>query len=508
MLTRLQVSGFKNLVDVNVHFGPFTCIAGPNGVGKSNLFDAILFISALTDRTLAEAALSVRSEAERTGDIQGIFHRVGNRRDEKMRFEADMILPPAGVDELGQPVEGSSTFVRYSLVLGLRPENSPDREAGALELIEESLVPLRLTDAPQHLLFPHSVEWRKSVLKGRHTAKFISTEGEDSQRTVRLHQDGRSGRLFKRPATSLRRTLLSTVQAGEYPTAMLVRREMQSWRMLHLESSALRRPDPFTAPTKMTPEGAHLPAALNQLSRHDGIGANGNGHATKGKETALRVKETAVLANVANRLAELIDDVREVRVDRDETRQLFTVQVTTRDGTIHPASALSDGTLRFLALAVTEFDRQSGGVLCFEEPENGIHPRRIHSMLRLLQDIATDTDLPVEEDNPLRQVIINTHSPSVVLQTPEESLLVAELAGGIQPASRQGGAQLVRFSQLLFSCLEGSWRQNIKGHRITGKGNLLAYLNPSAAERDADVTKKRVMDRSDLQMLFTFPSGA
>ncbi len=42
MLTRLKVSGFKNLVDVDVHFGPFTCIAGANGVGKSNLFDAIL----------------------------------------------------------------------------------------------------------------------------------------------------------------------------------------------------------------------------------------------------------------------------------------------------------------------------------------------------------------------------------------------------------------------------------------------------------------------------------
>ena len=41
MLTRFEVSGFKNLRDVVVDFGPFTCIAGPNGVGKSNLFDAI-----------------------------------------------------------------------------------------------------------------------------------------------------------------------------------------------------------------------------------------------------------------------------------------------------------------------------------------------------------------------------------------------------------------------------------------------------------------------------------
>jgi len=27
MLTRLKVSGFKNLVDVDVRMGPFTCIA-------------------------------------------------------------------------------------------------------------------------------------------------------------------------------------------------------------------------------------------------------------------------------------------------------------------------------------------------------------------------------------------------------------------------------------------------------------------------------------------------
>ena len=41
MLTRLKSNGFKNLVDFSLDFGPYTCIAGPNGVGKSNIFDAI-----------------------------------------------------------------------------------------------------------------------------------------------------------------------------------------------------------------------------------------------------------------------------------------------------------------------------------------------------------------------------------------------------------------------------------------------------------------------------------
>jgi len=50
MLTRLKVTGFKNLVDVDIKFGPFTCIAGANGVGKSNLFEATIGRSKVSAR--------------------------------------------------------------------------------------------------------------------------------------------------------------------------------------------------------------------------------------------------------------------------------------------------------------------------------------------------------------------------------------------------------------------------------------------------------------------------
>ena len=36
----------------NFRFGPFTCVAGANGIG-SNLFDAISFISAIAGRAIA-----------------------------------------------------------------------------------------------------------------------------------------------------------------------------------------------------------------------------------------------------------------------------------------------------------------------------------------------------------------------------------------------------------------------------------------------------------------------
>ncbi len=414
MLTRLRVSGFKNLVDVDVRFGPFTCIAGPNAVGKSNLFDAIRFLSLLANDTLMNAALSIRAEGGRTGDIRSLFHRAGDKHDEKMAFDAEMIIPSEAIDDLGQKALAKITLVRYHLEIGYRTDHSLPT-LGSLVLLSEELLHINLGDAPDMLRFPHSPsQWRRSVLTGRRTSPFISTQVEGKNSYVKLSQDGVQGRPKSFLATNLPRTVLSTVNATESPTALVARREMQSWQLLQLEPSALREPDPFTTPPGMLADGSHLPATLYFLARSPEMMARHNGDGLQ------------IYDRVALRLSELIDDITAVAVDRDQQRELLTLQVTERDGTIYPARSLSDGTLRFLALAILDLDPRANGLICLEEPENGIHPIRIPAIINLLQDIACDVESPVGPDNPLRQVIINTHSPVVVNQVPDESLLVAE----------------------------------------------------------------------------------
>ncbi|PWU20824.1 MAG: ATPase [Verrucomicrobia bacterium] len=491
MLTRLKVDGFKNLVGVDVQFGPFTCIAGANGVGKSNLFDAIRFLSKLANWSLLEAALSVRDDSGRNADVKGLFHRVGNSSVEKMSFEAEMIVPSPAIDDLGQEGKATTTFLRYTLEIGLRTSKPQAQPTNPLEILKEELVHILQSDAPKHLLFPHNAaQWRRKVVKGKRAGvAFISTAGignepgtDTKARIIKLHQDGGGkGRAYERAATALPRTVLSSATAAESPTALCARREMQSWQLLQLEPAALRQPDEFTAPSQLESNGRHLAANLYRLATHD--------------------DSDKVCSQLANRLSELIGSVRRVRVDRDEKRELSTVMMTNPDQTELPARALSDGTLRFLALSVLELDTQTPSLICLEEPENGIHPDRIPAMLRLLQDLATDPEEPSDESNPLRQVIVNTHSPSVVMAVPDDSVLLART----EKALREGHP----FTKAVFACLPNNWRNKDQARcQEVGKGEMLSYLNPTAVlrhEAPYHHRKRRIIDHPEFA-LFT-PSG-
>lgn len=494
MLTKLKVSGFKNLLDTEIYFGPFTCIAGANGVGKSNVFDAIHFLNLLTTKELTDAAQSIRDERGKSGSIRGLFFRSGERHVPTMLFEAEMLTPKCAEDHLRQKATATSTLLRYTLKLGYRGEESP---YGPLEILQEELDYIRKAESAAHLLFPHDAKkWRDQVhVADRRTGKpYVRTEeGEDGKRVIHIQQDGTQGRPQKRLAEPSPRTVLSSLSASESQTAVVARAEMASWRLLQLEPSALRQSDELRAPADVAADGAHLAATVHRLIAN-------------GKDKQFNDGD-AIRQQIANSLAELVDDIRDVRVEKDEKRALLTILAKLRDGTEHPARSLSDGTLRFLALAVIEQSTGGRGLFCLEEPENGIHPQRVPAMLKLLQDIAVEPEDPDEIDNPLRQVIVNTHSPLVVSDVPEDALIVAE---PISVDGRKFGVE-GRVSTVRFSALAGTWRvEKGKAHPCS-KGMLLKYLNPlSQVKEDGrkQSRRRRVVERDDIQPLLPYPVGS
>jgi predicted ATPase len=459
MLTRIEIDGFKNLLGFSAEFGPFTCIAGPNAVGKSNLFDAIEFLSLLAELPLKEAAKRIRGG----GEIRDLFWTDGKNRVDQMRFAVEMLAEPVEIlafpeeewewalaksmdsDDWERTTPQGIHSYRYELTLAL--EESEIHGVSRLRLLEESIREQghEITQFPR---FPGAGQIRD---------KLHATGGLGGDGSFRFHGTGATPPHHKQ-------TTLGSPIGGEGHAVLAARREMQSWRRLALDPVSLRLPDNLDdLDEEFTVVGAHLPATIYRLAHqsHDGYPPDPEGF----------------YARLATRLSDLVN-LRHIEIDRDDKHRLLSLEVEDADGGKFPARALSDGTLRFLVLATLSFVRKQR-LLCIEEPENGIHPGRIQSLVDLIRDLATNPEEDLQYETTLRQVIINTHSSDLVRAVYKESdadILVATQT--VIPGPFGQGAHVLRLSPLT-----GTWRCSDQNPGI-GILPLVDYLGGTAAPRE------------------------
>jgi len=490
MLTRLQISGFKNLVGVDVRFGPFTCITGRGDTGKSNLLDALRFLQALSEDTLTGAARRLLSDGGDATDLRRLFARHNDYTIPEITIAAELIIPPAGEDSYGGRAEAGITLVRYSLVIG-REEDDPSRPCRRLVLRSEHLDHINIGEAHLHLWFPHRANsWRRSVMHGRRATPFITTETEGGRAMIRLNQDGSGGRPRIVPLAGATRTVLATVNAEENPTAMLVRQEIQSWQVHRMHPQSLRQPDEWTTRPRLSLTGRHLPATL--LRRLPA------GPPPAGE---IMVREAG---DLSRRAAELLENVSAVRLRGAPVSHRLDLEVVTADGLAHTAGETGAGTLLCLGIMAAAMPEGAGGLVCIEHPEHGQDAHQVGRLVRFLHGMATDVYHAVGPDNPLHQVLITTHSPLVVNQVPDDSLLVA----------RTRRHESTGVMEAVFEWLPDTWRhERLPETPTVDKQVLRELLNPifprgEIVSRDTPrwrrVPPRRVGDRPDLQPMLPF----
>lgn len=116
-------------------------------------------------------------------------------------------------------------------------------------------------------------------------------------------------------------------------------------------------------------------------------------------------------------------------VEREEDHYAY-LRVAYTGGYEVTSSGLSDGTLRILTFTLLPYLPASTLplLLVTEEPENGIHPRAIETVIQSLSAIEGT------------QVWVSTHSPIVLADTALDDVLVARLDGdgavSVVPGSR------------------------------------------------------------------------
>ncbi|MDP4302987.1 AAA family ATPase [Leptothrix discophora] len=387
MLTRIEIDGFKSFEGLVVDFLPFTVVVGNNAAGKSNLFDAIQLMANLASNDVAEAFKNMR------GEPLELFRQTPHGRVSRIKLAAEVLVDPMVRDPWGSEVSLNHTRMRYEVTLERR-----ELRPGIPKVLvaEEAAYPILKRDDRWAESNRPSKSFRAAHLKYTRTKPWLTTDDTAEGLSFSIHQDGRQGR--NRPASAAEATVLSSITNAEFAHLFALREELKHWRLLQLDPALLRRPAPATANDILEPDGRNLAAVLAQLKA----------------ESATEERPLGVLSDIASDLNNLIPGVSRLDAELHKASQEYRIELTMRDGLPFSSKVVSDGTLRVLALLTLLHDPRHRGLICFEEPENGVHPGRIKPLVRRLRDMVTLPSDEVSALEPLSQLMINSHSPVVL----------------------------------------------------------------------------------------------
>ena len=424
MLTRIEIDGFKTFREFAVDLVPFQVIVGPNAVGKSNLFDALHLLSRLAETDLYAAFQNLRGEPDDMFSLS-----TPGRRMETIRFAVEVLLDPRVRDPWGVEVKPKHTRIRYELTLIRKSSNG---KVDRLYVAHEAAKPIQKKDDTWATKFISS-GFRGTYaqyVKGR-AAPWLDTVVKEGVPSFTIRQDLRAGRT--RPADAAESTNLSSMTSAEFPHLFALREELRAWRFLQLNPEALRGACSMLAANRLSHDGSNLAAVLARIKNETPPGDSGIG----------------VLSDISVTMSHLVPGIRTTDVIEDKKRREYRIEIVMQDGNVFPSRVLSDGTLRILALVVLMDDPSEHGLICFEEPENGVHPFRLGQMIQMLRKHSAQLrDEAASPDELLKQVLVNSHSPVVLKHLEPEQMLFADVITWVAPPPESSIARCTRLRRV------------------------------------------------------------
>lgn len=387
MIRRVKIQGYKSLQDVEIRLQPLTVIFGPNAAGKSNLLDALALLSRMvTSRTIKEAFEGHRGtslEAFRY-DSMGIKGLLQKERAqfsievdvelsasvvedvERRIYEMRKLLPDGESEETAKPRRRIlEPFLRYKIVVETVPRS------GILRVLDEKLVALT-SDGRE---------------KDPHARKPFIYQADDR---LRLRMEGQA-----RPtehSIGLDYTLVSQpLYPPHYPHVTAFREELARWRFYYFEPRVMRLPSPIRVADSLGPFGEDLAAFYHTLwNRNE--------------------RQFEATCKALNSLIPAIE-----RMDVQLTPDGFVELNIVENGVLYSARVISEGTLRILGLLAVTNPLSPATLIGYEEPENGVHPRRLRLIAELLKQTVSRSGI---------QIIVNTHSPLFPEYFEDEMLVI------------------------------------------------------------------------------------
>ncbi|MBF0414581.1 MAG: AAA family ATPase [Magnetococcales bacterium] len=389
MLAMISIINYRSIKKLDkLKLGNFHVLTGPNASGKSTLLDAIYFVR---DCLIKGPSESVASRVADYSDLT--WNRNGKAVAIELWFDFYVDEKPCEPPKKTEANENinrldikyKNNCILYSLSLEWK-----DGKIASKELL--TCYPKNIKKPEQFVELSQRTISENDLLGSFENKKWFRREDGSGSTDYFNFQPAYLYLQYIPPDLTL------------YPTANKIKDLIiNNFHLIKLDSGVMRRPYPAHSPisSMLASDGANIASIIWQLNnkvQRDGA----SGYDGCKRDRWIRLVQLA--------LPEILS-VPPMKTEPNNA-EYFKVDY---HGFACPCWSLSEGTLRILGLTLlpflSGFESGSPRIIMVEEPENGVHPKGLEIIMIALSSVS------------FAQVLVTTHSPSVVQYTGRDRLL-------------------------------------------------------------------------------------
>jgi len=382
MLDQIHLLNYKSLKDVRLDLRAFNVLIGPNNAGKSNVFDCLHLLSELTRYQQGEpvqsrggfSSIVWNGEIKNSISIELSGHEPSfpDQDRDRYRFKYETHLA-------GGPIHFQIASERF-----WAQDASPS--GVVLTASEEGLA---LAGSGGRVLLEFPVE----------------------QHNVRVNDPSGKKTWENRPPLPLQLCLASFIDPTLFPLVSDFAMQVREWSFYNFVPSLMEKALQVRKDLKLLEQGENFGAVLH--SHHAEFGSN--------------------FREIEEWLHRAMPEISELLSGLTEQGQTY-AQIKEKGLKVRiPSWAMSDGTVRFLAHLLVALGASPPPLVCFEEPENYIHPHLLELLAHVLKKASARS-----------QVLLTTHSPHLLNFLEPEDLIIVEKHAGATQVSRPKHAGTIK----------------------------------------------------------------